>query len=470
MKRRLAALVGVAIALAGPAVAASVFTTRPDDPAAVYVTPQEFGVRGDGTSDDTAGIQAAIDKAGAGFGGGIVFLPSGRYRLSRTIYIWSGVRVIGHGPTRPVLTLADNTPGYQKGIGLMVLFSGGRPAAAGRGGSGGRGRIPFPPPGTVPPNENVADANQNTFYSAMINIDMDIGSGNPAAIAIRCHVAQHGVLSHMDLHVGSGLAGLTEIGNVAEDLHVYGGRYGILTTNTSPFWPFALIDSVFDGQRDAAIREHMAGLTLIRDTVRNVPVGIEIDREYSDELWIKDSRFENVSQAALLISNETNAMTQVGVENAICSNVPVFARLRESGRTYAAAGAIYRVQRYSHGTIVASEGTAENVFGALRAAPEPLPAALRPAPASDTWTNVRTLGAKGDGQADDTEAIQKAIAAHRVLYFPSGSYKVRDTIALKPDTVLIGLHPGTTQLTLAESTPDFQGVGAPKALLEAPPR
>ena len=130
----------------------------------------------------------------------------------------------------------------------------------------------------------------------MSNIDFEIGAGNPAAIAIRFHVAQHGYLSHMDFHIGSGLAALTEIGNEAEDLHFYGGRYGILTDNTSPFWQFTLIDSVFEGQRDAAIREHMAGLTLVRDTFRNVPVAIDIDPHYSDQLWVKDSRFENVSR------------------------------------------------------------------------------------------------------------------------------------------------------------------------------
>ena len=109
----------------------------------------------------------------------------------------------------------------------------------------------------------------------MMNIDFEIGDGNPAAVAIRFHVAQHGVLSHMDFRIGSGLAALTEIGNVGQDLRFYGGRYGILTENTSPFWPFTLIDSVFDGQREAAIREHMAGLTVVRTTFRNVPVGIE---------------------------------------------------------------------------------------------------------------------------------------------------------------------------------------------------
>ena len=60
--------------------------------------------------------------------------------------------------------------------------------------------------------------------------------------------------------------------------------------------------------------------------------------------------------------------------------------------------------------------------------PAPLPPAIRPLPPTEEWVNVRTLGVAGDGDADDTAAIQKAIAAHRVLYFPSGRYMINDTL------------------------------------------
>src|SRR6185436_9772792 len=187
----------------------------------------------------------------------------------------------------------------------------------------GNTRVPFPPIGQVPPREDIPDASPVTFYPAMSNVDVDVGDGNPAAVAIRFHVAQHGYLSHMNFHIGSGLAALMQIGNQADDIHVFGGRYGILTENTSPYWPFTLIDSTFEGQRDAAIREHMAGMTLVRVSFRRVPVAIEIDREYADQLWVKDSRFEDVSNSAILISSEKNALMQAGVENAVCRNVPV---------------------------------------------------------------------------------------------------------------------------------------------------
>jgi sugar lactone lactonase YvrE len=451
------------------ALAASVFTTRLDDSKAVYLTAESFGAHGDGSADDSGAIQTAIDKAEDQAHEGIVFVPSGRYRLTRTIYIWPGVRVIGYGATRPVFLLADNTPGFQKSVGDMVIFTGARPGDAR---SRGR-RVPFPPPGSVPPNDAIADANPGTFYSAMSNIDFEIGNGNPAAIAIRFHVAQHAYLSHMDFHVGSGLAALTEIGNEAEDLHFYGGRYGILTDKPSPAWQFTLIDSVFDGQRESAIREHEAALTLIRDTFRNVPTAIDIDPHYSDELWVKDGRFENISGAAVIISNEKSPLTEIGFENAIAKDVPTFARLRESGKTVAGKGAIYTVKNFNYGLIVPGEGISGQIgmrydAAPLSAFPAPLPSAIRALPPTESWVNVHTLGIKGDGKTDDTAAIQKAIDTHPVLYFPSGHYVVSNTLRMKSDTVLVGLHPTLAQIDLLDSTAGFQGVGAPKAVLSAP--
>jgi hypothetical protein len=461
-------LAGIALALVSfPAAAASVFTARPDDPAAVYVDPP--GPR-DAGADKSGLLQAALDRAGAGPNGGIVFVPSGRYHLTRTLFVWRGIRVIGYGAMRPVFVLPARTPGFQTGVGLMVLLTHATPR---QGGQGAAMRVPFPPPGVVPPADDIPDANQGTFYSSMMNIDFEIGDDNPAAVAIRFHVAQHGVLSHIDFRIGSGLAAIMEVGNVGQDLRFYGGRYGILTTNTSPFWPYTLIDSVFEGQREAAIREHLAGLTVVRTTFRHVPIGISIDRGYSDQLWLKDARFEDVASAALVISNERNPTTQIGVSDAICSNVPVFARYRESERIHGAPAAAYTVRSLHHGVFVRgadSTGDIETRYDAvpLRALPTPLPPAIRALPPVEQWVNVQSLGVKGDRQNDDSRALQEAIDTHRVLYFPSGFYVVRNTIRLKPDTVLVALHPNTTQLDLPDRTPGFDGVGPPRALLEAP--
>jgi sugar lactone lactonase YvrE len=457
----LAALFAAAVTFTGPVLASpSVFTVAPNDPNAVTVAGQ-----GDGKADDTQAIQTAIDKAaGPGSRGGIVFLPSGHYRISRTILVWPGVRVFGVGPTRPILVLGDNTPGFQKGVANMVAFTGAR--------RGQYGRVPVPPPSVVPYDKTVADANSGTFYSAMSNIDVEIGAGNPAAAAIRFRVAQHAFLSHMDFHLGSGFAGVYQAGNYIQDVHFYGGRYGIVTEKTSPAWQFTVIDCTFEGQRSAAIREHEAGLTMVNDTIRDVPVGIDIDRGYDDEFWGKNVRFERVSEAGIIISNENIVYTQIGFDNALASDTPVFARFRDSGRKIDGKGRFYRVKSFSHGLAVAAVGQMGHIathvdMTAMAAMPPQDAPAIRALPPVGEWANAHDLGVKGDGKTDDTAALQRAIDTHRVVYLPTGFYKVSDTIHLRPDSVLIGLQPNLTDIFLENSTHGYTGVGPVKPLVQS---
>src|SRR5580698_9965827 len=164
--------------------AASYYPLRLDDPKAVYLTKDKFPVHGDGVADDSDALQQAIDRVQETSQQGIVFVPEGHYRITRTIYVWPGVRIIGYGATRPVIVLGKNTPGFQQGVAYMVFFAGGR---AGHEGAGQhrtqtRHASDQPFPGTVPPAMDVIDANPGTFYSAMSNIDFEIGAGNPAAV------------------------------------------------------------------------------------------------------------------------------------------------------------------------------------------------------------------------------------------------------------------------------------------------
>jgi len=434
----------------------SYYANQLDDPRAVYLTPDKFPMHGDGLADDTEAIQSAINQVQEAHVQGILFVPSGRYRISRTIYIWPGIRVIGFGQTRPVLVLGANTPGYQNGPTYMVFFAGGKPASN------------RPGENATPP-----DASPGTFYSAMSNIDVEIQDGNPGAVGVRAHYAQHCYLSHMDFHLGSALAGIHDGGNVAQDLHFFGGKYGIWTRKPSPGWQFTVIDSIFEGQGEAAIREHEAGLTLIRPQFKNVPTAISIDDKYADELWVKDARLENISGPAVIISNENGRRTEINMENVVCRAVPVFASFRESGNQIKGPQEIYEVKTFSHGLHYDDIGATpaiQDVFDVvpLASLPPLVESDIRPLPAMDTWVNVRTLGVTGDGVTDDTAALRKAIAEHKAIYFPSGRYLVTDTIELRAGTILIGLHPSTTRIFLADKTPAFQGVGSPKPLIEAP--
>lgn len=209
-----------------PLLASSYYPARLDDPRAIYLTQENFAVKGDGIADDSAVLQQAINQVQEKTNQGILFVPAGRYRLTRTIYIWPGIRLIGFGATRPAFVLAANTLGFEHGPTYMLFFAGARPSTN------------VPPP----------DASPGTFYSAISNIDIEIQDGNPGAVGIRAHYAQHCFLAHMDFHIGSGLAGIHDGGNVAQDLHFYGGQYGIWTRKPSPGWQFTIIDATFEGQ------------------------------------------------------------------------------------------------------------------------------------------------------------------------------------------------------------------------------
>jgi hypothetical protein len=428
-----------------------------EDPKAVYVA-------GPSGSDDRAAIQQAIDRVHETGGQGIVLLGSGRYRLSGTLYIWPGIRVIGYGAARPVIVLPANTQGFQEPTRekVMVFFAGGRPGfGRNRSRNSGAARLPVP------------DASPGTFYSALSNIDIEIEDGNPGAVAVRARYAQHCFLAHMDFRLGPALAGIHEAGNVVEDVHFLGGRYGIWTSKPSPGWQLTVIDSSFEGQREAAILEREAGLTLVRPHFLRVPTAVALEPGKADELWVKDACLEEVSGPAFLFGVESNPRNEINMEGIACRAVPVFAALSDSGKRFAAPAETYLVKSFSHGLSYPDIGATPRIRTLFDAAPlatfpSPTASDLPGLPRPDTWVNLHDLGAKGDGTSDDTEVIQKAIDTHRALYLPSGFYVVRDTLRLRSDSVMIGLHPGATQIILPDNTAGYQGVGAPKALIEAP--
>ena len=264
------------------------------------------------------------------------------------------------------------------------------------------------------------------------------------------------------------------MGNEIDDCRFYGGDYGIITTKPSPSWPFLMIDSSFEGQRVAAIRTEEGGLTLVRILFAHVPTAITVNLDRAEELVMTDSRFEDISGPALVISDEGSARTQVNLENVVCDGVPVLASFRRGGNTFAGIGPLYRVRSFSHGLQITGLGVAPEVrttvdLELLDALPPAVPSDVPNLPPCETWVNVRQLGAAGDGVTDDTQVLRDAVAQHRAIYLPTGRYRVTDTIALRPDTVLIGLSPIATQIVVLDDTPAFQGAVAQREPPEVPP-
>ena len=436
----------------------SVITARPHDATAIYFTPQDFPITSDGRTDVSDALQEALNKAKEKENGcGILFIPEGTYQLSKTIYVPSGVRIIGYGNKRPVFVLAKQSPGFQevtretsKGK-YIFWFIGGNYRPGGR----------------------IGDANAGTFYSSMINIDIRIEDGNPNATGIRAHFAQHCSISHVTIHAGKGRAGIADPGNHLDNVAVYGGEYGIDTDKSAPGWPIMLLNSYFEGQRKSAILTQEGGLTIVRMHAKNVPVAIEIKENAPDRLFMEDCIFENVSRTGVILTDAGNAATQINLQNIQCKNVPQFALERATNEQVTGKGKMYRVTRFTFGF---NADNLEDIPQIVRLSQSesiqkivPLNADNTPMlPPTEQWVNIRDLGAKGDGFSDDTRIFQEAVEKYANIYIPQGWYVVKEPLTLKPNTNLIGLHSGTTILLTLGGNPAFSGFGAPQAQLTTP--
>ena len=436
----------------------SVFTDRPVDTTAVYFTPEYFSIKADGNADVSDALQEALNAAKHKESGcGILFVPEGVYKLSKTIYVPAGVRLIGYGAKRPVFVLTRNAPGFRektsetnKGKYLFWFIS-----------------------GNYRPGRPVTDANAGTFYSSLMNADIRIEDGNPNASAIRAHFAQHCSISNVTIHVGKGRAGIVDAGNHLENVSVFGGEYGIDTDKSAPGWPIMLLNTYFEGQRKSAILTNEGGLTIVRMKVKDVPVAVEIKEDAPDRLFMEDCIFENVRRTGVILTDAGNAATQINLRNIQCKNVPVFSLERSNNEQVSGKGKTYRITRFTFGfnadsledtPQIVREAETETIKNII-----PLDASDTPMlPATDQWVNIRDLGAKGDGFSDDTQIFREAVEKYTNIYLPQGWYVVKEPLVLKQNTNLIGLHPGTTIMLTLGGNPAFSGFGAPQAQLTTP--
>lgn len=428
----------------------SVYTQKPNDPEAFYFTPENYGFKADGKSDVTEALQKAINQVKQEKNFGILFLPEGSYRISKTIQIPSSIRLIGYGKKRPVIYLGANTPGFQTTQNYMVWFTG----------------------GLAPEGRQPSDAGAGTFYSALSNIDFRIEKGNPQAIAIRSHFAQHSFTNHCDIQIGEGKAGIYDVGNELEDMKFYGGEYGIISGRTSPGWPIMTVDTYFEGQKKAAIYSKEVGFAIVNMHVKNTPVAFEMAENLADRLYIENSLLENISVAGVKVSVVGNTFSQLNLVNVDCKNVPVLVDYAQSGKTVDVKDKQYKVKEFTYGLVLDNLNATSNFqeisdIVPVTNVPAKLQKELPILPAMETWVNVRDFGATGDGETDDTGAFEKAISQHKNIYVPQGWYRLTKTLKMAPGTRLIGLHPFGTQFVLNESEPAFSGFGSPVALVES---
>lgn len=424
----------------------SILRARPPEPRAILLQAPAFDVAADGQADDTAALQAAVLEADRRRQ--VLFIPEGTYRLAATVRVPRGVRIFGVGKTRPVLLLASGTPSF--------------------------GSAEHPTPmlhfvEALKKDGTVVEAKNTTFFSALANVNLRVEAGNPGAVGVRAYWAQHCYVRDVDFHLSDAWAGMHRVGNEIHRCRFSGGRYGIVSEGgTSAGWQFTILDSAFEGQARACIRSTRLGLTVLGTTFTDAPVGITVppDADEGEKLYVEASHFARIAGPVVRTGEHDDPANWVHLEGVGVADVGALLEFRDGHPGIAAPEGAAKVD-LMHGLVVDEEA------GAFRTICKPNPApptwnATRPLPPVKTWKNVRDFGAVGDGEADDTAALRRAVAEAKVVYLPAGTYRLTDTLALGAETVLVGLHPRETRLRVAAETSAFDDAADPKPMLLAP--
>jgi hypothetical protein len=73
--------------------------------------------------------------------------------------------------------------------------------------------------------------------------------------------------------------------------------------------------------------------------------------------------------------------------------------------------------------------------------------------------------ARGDGQADDTEALQRAIDEREIVFLPKGYYRISRSLSLRPNTKLVGVGQHLSFIAAVKPEGDFSDAKRPAPLL-----
>ena len=416
------------------------------------VTKPPFNAKGDGKTDDTKALCAAMRFVADSYeplqGDGysycglrmnqswIIYLPDGEYLVSDTVQQgwpdrvwnisegWSKVkrftlaspeeaakrkaevyaaenyliRLVGQSRAKTVIRLKDACPGFGSGQAKPVVSF----------------CLTF-----------FSNVNYGNYFE---NLTINTGKGNPGAVALRWNGANWGGIRNACLRSGDGqgraglLLNLGCAHGYLRDLEIDGFAAGI---------------DMAAGYVNMVVIEHA--------TLRNQSrVGLRVGKPFNREcLAARKLRFENVPLAAkadkgshlVLLDCVAKAAPDAGEALAVAKDGHLYVRAFES------VG--FRSAVLKEGAAPLPAGTlAEYISddsGATEAGAQPrslgLPVrdipVILPEPDLAKWADVQAYGAKGDGITDDTAAIQRAMASGKpVVFFPRAAYVVNGSVTI----------------------------------------
>ena len=462
-------------------VAASIQAGTDSSPCTRYV--DDYGAVGDGVADDTHAIQKAVDD---GFDGvwhnpvHVLFSPGKTYRVSKQVVLWAGVQLDTDASNPATILLGANTPGYGDPTQVKNVFmsrlSAARsdcpenpdpfpldPIAFYKGGQKKFPGWPWRWPedyDTARQDENKVHPSYmpgNNFFSQIRNLRFHVESGNPGACVVYYNNAQGSALYNLRFNLAEDTYCAIMGGPRTMQCQVRGGRFGLVDIAE---WG-SIINCSFAGQQEAAYYAPSGSSRLWVGCIFNsVPIALKHSQPY--RLAMIGCEIRNCAEGV----NVPTPGSRVFVQDLRGVNTPVLYRSPQKTLPGSPDGKV-TIPAYAEGRVI-DEGNITD--GGTVAVKSELPTWNSVPPFIDISqaANVRDFGAQGDGAADDTEALRRAIAAADTVFLPAGSYRLTDTVMLRSRTRLVGEHNILTRIIVQPNTPAFMDPDNPRPILDTP--
>ncbi|KAJ7157275.1 exo-beta-1,3-glucanase [Mycena filopes] len=415
----------------------------------VFRNVKDFGAKGDGVTDDSWSISAAI-SAGSRCGGGscpastvspaVVFFPSGTYLVGHSIIAYYYTQLIGDAREPPTLLAAATFTD------MAVIDA-----------------DPYIPGG----NGGQWYTNQNNFFRSIRNFVIDV-TRVPAPLAqgtgIHWQVAQATSLMNIVFEMSTaantahqGIWMENGSGGFLGDLVFNGGKFGMWVGNQQ----FTVRNVTVNNAQTAIFGSWNWGWTFQGVTISNCQVGFDLStgggasaqtvgaESIIDAVVTNTPIFVRTSSASggkligagsLVLNNIklTNVPTAVGVVGGavvLAGGTTTIAAWAQ-GNVYTGSSA---TGKFTQGTIPAVTKPAAllDSSGKIFGRTHPQYAAY----AVSQFVSVRDQGAKGDGKTDDTAALKAIFAAYagcKIIFFDAGTYVVTSTLQIPAGTQIVG--------------------------------
>ncbi|KAI0082779.1 exo-beta-1,3-glucanase [Panus rudis PR-1116 ss-1] len=412
----------------------------------VFRNVKDFGAKGDGVTDDTAAINAAM-SSGSRCGGGtcdsstitpaIIYFPQGTYKLTSPINTYYYTQLVGDARKPPTLLAAPNFSG------MAVIDA-----------------DPYIP------NGGGAQwfVNQNNFFRSVRNFVIDLRQMPASASATGLHwqVSQATSLTNIRVEMSTAAGNAHQgifmengSGGYMGDLVFNGGKFGIWVGNQQ----FTVRNITANNANTAIFGIWNWGWTFQGVTINNCQVGFDLTTggtSQADQTVGAEAIIDAVvTNTPIFVRNSKPSSSLAGslvLNNIRLNNVPTAVGI--VGGQVVLSGGTTTISSWAQGNVYSGTGSTGKFQKASIAAPAK-PAALldsagrifgRTRPqyenyAVSQFVSVRDQGAKGDGKTDDTAAIQAVFdkfAGCKIIFFDAGTYYVSNTITIPAGTQMVG--------------------------------